>query len=52
MSEKMKMFYKLVEKANKIQELSKLTPVDFCWNDTYAIVVPEYHSGQIVYVRE
>ena len=52
MSEKMKTFYKLVEQAKKIQELSKLKVIDFCENDTYAIIVPEYHSAQIVYVRE
>jgi hypothetical protein len=52
MNEKMKLFYKLVKKAKKIQELSKLRPIDFSWNDTYSIVVPEYHNSQIIYMRE
>jgi hypothetical protein len=52
MSDKMKIFYKLVEKAKKIQQLSELRPIDFSWNDTYAIVLPEYHNSQLVYLRE
>ena len=52
MNDKMKIFYKLVEQAKKIQELSKLKPIDFSWNDTYAIVLPEHHNSQIIYMRE
>lgn len=50
--EKMKVFYNLVEKAKKIEENSKLPFIDFCWNDTYAIVIPPNHSNQIVYMRQ
>ena len=49
---KMKLFYALVEKANKVEQNSKLSFIDFCWNDTYSIVVPKNHSAQIVYMRQ
>ena len=49
---KMKVFYALVEKAKRIEQASRLSIIDFCWNDTYSIVVPKNHSAQIVYMRQ